>query len=231
MEFSRAMYNLNQSYGSGYLQYMDWKSLELAGVASQQLKQVFIDTAISLGRLTKEGKTASGELVTIANFGPTLKDKWADTAVMEAAFGKFAELSEAAYQLVQSGQYETAAEAIAVLSGQYSEIAEQAFKSAQQAKSFSEAIEATMDAVSSGWMKTFEIIIGDFEEATKFWTDVTELLWEVFASGAESRNEMLQAWKDLGGRDSMIEALWNLIDALSSIIKPIKEAFREIFPR
>ena len=230
MEFSRAMYNLNQSYGAGYLQYMDWKSLELAGIASQQLKQVFIDTAISMGRLSKKGRTASGELVTIANFGTTLKDKWADTAVMEAAFGKFAELSEAAYQLVQSGKYETAAEAIAALSGQYSELAEQAFKSAQQAKSFSEAIDATKDAVSSGWMKTFEIIIGDFEEATEFWTDVTEVLWEAFASGAESRNEMLQAWKDLGGRDSMIEALWNFIDALRSIIQPIKDAFREIFP-
>lgn len=230
MEFSRAMYNLNQSYGAGFLQYMDWKSLELAGVASQQLKQVFIDTAKSMGRLSKEGKTVSGELVTIANFGTTLKDKWADTAVMEAAFGKFAELSEAAYQLVQSGQYETAADAMAALSGQYSEIAEKAFKSAQQAKSLNEAIEATKDAVSSGWMKTFEIIIGDFEEATKFWTDVTGVLWEVFASGAESRNEMLQAWKDLGGRDSMIESLWNLIDALRSIIRPIKDAFHEIFP-
>lgn len=44
-EFSRSIYNLNQSYSAGYLQYMDWKSLELAGVASKQLKEVFIGTA------------------------------------------------------------------------------------------------------------------------------------------------------------------------------------------
>ena len=87
-EFSRAMYNLNQSYGSGNLQYMDWRSLELAGVAGQELKQIFIDTAISLGHLTKEGKTADGTLVTIGNFGTTLKDKWASTKVMEAGIWK-----------------------------------------------------------------------------------------------------------------------------------------------
>ena len=54
-EFSRAMYNLNQSYGSGNLQYMDWRSLELAGVAGKDLKQIFIDTAIELGRLNENG--------------------------------------------------------------------------------------------------------------------------------------------------------------------------------
>lgn len=229
-EFSRAMYNLNQSYGSGNLQYMDWRSLELAGVASQQLKEIFIDTGIALGKLDKNARTAKGELVTIGSFGTTLKDKWADTAVMEAAFGKFSELSEAAYELVQAGQFDTASEAMAHLSGKYSEIAEKAFKSAQQAKTFTEAIDATKDAVSSGWMNTFEIIFGNFEEATVFWTDVTNKLWEVFASGAESRNEILQEWKELGGRDAIIESFWNLVDAIEAVTAPIKEAFRELFP-
>ena len=148
---------------------------------------------------------------------------------MEAAFGKFSELSEAAYQLVQAGEYDTAAEAMAALSGQYSEVAEKAFKSAQQAKSFTEAIEATKDAVSSGWMRTFELIFGNIEEATTFWTDVTNVLWETFASGAEARNEMLSGWKDLGGRDSIIEALWNLVDAIGAVITPIKKLLEIYF--
>ena len=38
-EFSRVMYNLNQSYSLGYLQSLDWKSLEFAGAASKQLNQ------------------------------------------------------------------------------------------------------------------------------------------------------------------------------------------------
>ena len=74
-EFSRVMYNLNQSYGSGNLQYMDWRSLELAGVAGEQLKQVFIDTGKALGVLDKEGRTAKGTLVDIGTFGSTLQEK------------------------------------------------------------------------------------------------------------------------------------------------------------
>lgn len=222
-EFARSMYNLNQSYGSGNLQYMDWRSLELAGVASQELKQIFIDTGIAMGKI-KEGE------VTIGNFGTTLQKKWADTSVMEAAFGKFSELSEEAYRLVEAGQYDTASEAMEALSGQYSEVAEKAFKAAQQAKTFTEAIDATKDAVSTGWMKTMEIIFGNLEEATVLWTDVTNALWDIFASGAEARNEMLQGWKKLGGRTALIEAFSNAFEALGKIITPIKEAFRDIFP-
>lgn len=222
-EFSRSMYNLNQSYGAGNLQYIDWRSLELAGVASKELKQIFIDTGVAMGKI------AEGE-VTIGNFGTTLQKKWADTSVMEAAFGKFSELSEEAYRLVQAGEYDTATEAMEALSGQYSDVAEKAFKSAQQAKTFTEAIAATKDAVSTGWMKTMEIIFGNIEEATVLWTDVTNGLWDVFASGAEARNEMLQGWKDLGGRTALIEAFSNAFGALGKIITPIKEAFRDIFP-
>lgn len=190
-EFSRAIYNLNQSYSAGYLQYMDWKSLDLAGVSSKQLKQVFIDTAKALGKLDAEGRTAGGTLVELSNFGQTLQDKWADTEVMEAAFGKFSELTEAAYKAVRSGEYDTASEAITALADKYDEISVKAFASAQEAKSFTEAIEATKDAVSSGWMNTAELIFGNYDEAKKLWTDMANSLWDIFASGSESRNAIL----------------------------------------
>ena len=223
-EFSRSIYNLNQSYSAGHLQFMDWKSLELAGVASKELKQTFIDTAVELGKISE------GE-VTIANFGETLKDKWADQEVMEAAFGKFGEMTEKAYQMVQSGEVETASEAYAILAEKYDGVSITAAKAAQEAKTFGEAIDATKDAVSSGWMKTFELIFGNYEEAKVLWTDLANAMWDAFASGAEARNEMLQEWKDLGGRDALIESFWNVWEGIASVIKPIKEAFREIFPK
>ena len=190
-EFSRAIYNLNQSYSAGYLQYMDWKSLDLAGVSSKQLKQVFIDTAKALGKLDAQGRTTGGTLVELSNFGQTLQEKWADTEVMEAAFGKFSSLTEAAYEAVRSGKYDTASEAIAALADEYDEISVKAFTSAQEAKSFTEAIEATKDAVSSGWMNTAELLFGNYDEAKKLWTDMANSLWDIFASGSESRNAVL----------------------------------------
>ena len=190
-EFSRAIYNLNQSYSAGYLQYMDWKSLDLAGISSKQLKQVFIDTAKALGKLDAQGRTTGGTLVELSNFGQTLQEKWADTEVMEAAFGKFSALTEAAYEAVRSGEYDTASEAIAALADKYDEISVKAFTSAQEAKSFTEAIEATKDAVSSGWMNTAELLFGNYDEAKKLWTDMANSLWDIFASGSESRNAVL----------------------------------------
>ena len=234
-EFSRAIYNLNQSYGAGYLNYTDWRSLELAGVDSKTLKQVIIDTGVAMGKI-KKGK------VTVSNFSQTLKSKWADISVMEAAFGRFSELSQAAYELVKNGEVkltdgtifkadvETASDAIDLLADKFDSIASTAFMAAQEYKSFSDAISATKDAVSSGWMKTFDIIFGNLEESKELWTDVGDALWEVFAKGAKARNEMLQGWKDLGGRNSLIQSFWNVWESVGKIITPIKESFRDIFP-
>ena len=234
-EFSRAIYNLNQSYGAGYLNYTDWRSLELAGVDSKTLKQVIIDTGVAMGKI-KKGK------VTVSNFSQTLKSKWADISVMEAAFGRFSELSQAAYELVKNGEVkltdgtifkadvETASDAIDLLADKFDSIASTAFMAAQEYKSFSDAISATKDAVSSGWMKTFDIVFGNLEESKELWTDVGNALWEVFAKGAKARNEMLQGWKDLGGRNSLIQSFWNVWESVGKIITPIKESFRDIFP-
>lgn len=191
-DFSRVLYNLNQSYSGGFLNYMDWKSVELAGVASKELKQALIDAGIELGTLTKDGKTANGELVTIANLGRTLNQQWANTAVMEKAFGRFGSFAEEVYKLVEDGKVETASEGIARLSGKFDDLSEKAFKSAQEAKTFEEAIDATKDAVSSGWMKTFDLIFGNYEQAKVMWTDLANGLWDFFASSAETRNEVLE---------------------------------------
>lgn len=190
-EFQRVLYNLNQAYSSGYLQLMDWKSVENANVASAQLKQSFIDAAKALGILSEEGRTAKGTLVDISTFNMTLSEKWLSTEVMEKAFSGWSEYSDAVYDMVRSGQVDTASEAMERLSGKFSQNAETAFEAAQQAKSFNEAIDATKDAVSSNWARTWEIIFGNKEQATKLWTDLSEVLWDIFASGGEQRNALL----------------------------------------
>lgn len=73
-----------------------------------------------------------------------------------------------------------------------------AFKAAQEAKSFSEAVDATKDAVSSGWMETFDILFGNYEEAKGFWSDLAEEFWNMFAGGAAGRNNWLKSAFDSG---------------------------------
>jgi tape measure domain-containing protein len=115
------------------------------------------------------------------------------------------------------------------LSGEEYELGLASFKAAQEAKTFSEAIDATKDAVSTGWMTTFDTIFGNYEEAKVLWTDLANALWDVFAASGETRNAILAIWKDNGGRDDLIEAFWNLWDAVGSITAPVKEAAKEIF--
>ena len=239
-EFSRVMYNLNQSYSAGYLSLMDWKSVELAGASSKELKNILIDTAKQVGTLNKEGKTAAGTLVDISTFSSTLADKWATTEVMEKAFGYFNEMTEMAYKMVQSGQVETASEAYEILASKYDTVSLRAAKAAQEAKSFSETIAATKDAVSTNWMQTFEHIFGNKVEATKLWTAVTQELWEIFAAGGARRNEILAEWAQgtattireglQTGREALFDGIGSFYNNIKRLVTTTKTLWRDFFP-
>lgn len=189
-EFNRVIYNLNQSYSQGALTYMDWKSVMQAGANSKQLVETFIRAGEEAGTIKK------GE-VTVENFTDTLSKGWANRTVMENAFGYFDEMTQKAYEMIgtlddQGNTIDTASRAYEILSQQYDGVSLNAAKAAQEAKSFKEAIDSTKDAVSSGWMRTFEIIFGDYEQAKTLWTDVANGLWDIFAGGFEERNSLLE---------------------------------------
>lgn len=195
-EFSRVIYNLNQSYSGGALTLMDWKSVALAGVNSKALMETLIKTAEEMGKIKKD-------TITTANFTETLKDKWADTEVMEKAFGTFSAMTEEAYKLVEAGKFDTASAAYEFLSGQFDEIAERAAKSAQEAKTFKEAIASVKDAVSSKWTNIFTTMFGSYDEAKQTWTNLANDLWEIFAGPLDNLNALLgktfnSKWKTFG---------------------------------
>lgn len=226
---SRAMYNLSQSIGMGAVKLQDWKSIENANMATKEFKEIAIETAKALGVLTEEGETANGTLVTAQNFSSTLSDGWFTSDVLLAALDKYGNYSEEVYK-VASEEGITAADAMKKVSSETMELGAKAFKAAQEAKTFTDAINATKDAVSSGWSTTFETIFGNYEEAKTLWTDVANELYDIFAASAEGRNELLAQWKELGGRDLMIESLMNTLQILKNVISAVSEAFHDIFP-
>lgn len=189
-EFYRVMYNLNQSYSQGFLSLMDWKSVQGASANSKQLVETLIRAGEEAGTIKK------GE-VTIDNFTNTLSKKWANREVMENAFGYFDEMTQKAYEMIgtmdeEGNVIETATQAYDILSKKYDTVSLKAAMAGQQAKSLSEAIGATKDAVSSGWMRAFEIIIGDYDQAVELWSGVAEGLWSIFAGGFQARNDKLK---------------------------------------
>lgn len=79
-----------------------------------------------------------------------------------------------------------------------------AFEAGQQARTLKDAIDSVKDAVSTGWMNTFEYIFGDANKATELWTDVSEQLWDIFAGGGERRNNIL---------DTVMTSKWDKLTA------------------
>lgn len=182
---TRAMYNLSQAMGLGYVGLMDWKSIELANMATSEFKQQVIDTAVAMGKLNK------GQ-VTTQNFRESLKDKWFDNDVLLSVLGKYGDYTELVYNRVKETG-ELCAVAMDNVSRQmgdsYDKIGEKALRAAQEAKTFHEAIDATKDAVKSQWGTLFESAFGNYDEARVTFTNLANSLWTVFAEPLSNFNE------------------------------------------
>ena len=101
-----------------------------------------------------------------------------------------------------------------------------AFEAGQKARTFRDAIDSVKDAVSTGWMKTFEIIFGDAEKATELWTDLANTLWDIFAAGGEVRNTILKFALNFSKPwNSITEKLENV---KLGKIKEVSETFKSI---
>lgn len=190
-EASRAMYNLSQAIGVGAVKLMDWKSIENANMATKEFKETAIETAKALGELNAQGETAKGTAVTVENFSSTLSDAWFTSDVLLKTLNKYGEYADEVYT-VATEKGLTCAQAMEQVNGETMNLGERAFKAAQEAKTFTDAINSVKDAVSTGWANTFEIIFGNYEEAKKMWTDLANDLYDIFAGGTDDRNNFLE---------------------------------------
>lgn len=105
------------------------------------------------------------------------------------------------------------------------------FRAGQEYRSFADAIDATKDAVSTKWMKIFETLIGNIDAQKDLYSSIGEWFYEKFAAPLDEIQEVLNRWVDKGGRDTLWEGIRNITSAIGAFIKPIKQAFRDIFPK
>lgn len=207
-EAARAMYNLGQAIGAGHVKLMDWRSVELANMGTKEFKEQLIQTAVEMGTLKKSSdgtiKSLKGNVVNYKTFSQTLQDQWLTSKALTGTLARYAD--------------ETTA------------IGKKATKAATEVKTFSMMLETLAAAAGTGWTDTFEILFGNLPKATKLWTGITDAVGGFIGRSADSRNEMLQGWKELGGRKALIEGFINIFKAFGAILNPIGKAFREVFP-
>jgi len=229
-EASRAMYNFAQALGAGSVKLMDWKSIENANMATEDFKQTIIDTAIALGVLREGGITKRGTKVTAENFSSTLAEGWFNSDVLMESLKKYGNYATVLQEYMDEHGIDTASEAMAQLGDAGDELGFRAFKAGQEARSFADAINAVKDAVSTGWLQTFKLLVGNTDEATVLFTDLANSLWDVFAAGGEARNELLQKWIDKGGREEALQGIYDLLSGIWDLIQTISDAFFSMIP-
>ena len=232
---SRAMYQLSQAMGAGIMRKEDYKSIQNASMDTDEFRQKCLDAGVALGKLKKNADDTYTSLVnnkgsfTKSQFAEHLTDDaWFTSDVMMSVFQTYSSAVDQIYDYAEEKGI-TASQAISELGDKVDSFGLKAFKAAQEARTWGDAVDSVKDAVSTGWMNTFELIFGNQEEATQLWTDLANAMYDVFAGGAEARNEMLKEWKESGGRDDLIQSFWNIWDAMSKVTASIKEAFGEIF--
>lgn len=213
---STAMYQLSQAMASGTVKLMDWNSVVNAGMGGQVFQDALKETAKVHGVAIDDIIKKQG------SFRESLSEGWLTTEILTETLSKFTgDLSEE--QLKSMGY---TAEQIK----QIQELGKDANDAATKVKTFTQLWDTLKEAAQSGWSQTFRIIVGDFEEAKSMFTTVSDTLGEIIGKSAEARNDLLENWKILGGRDDLKESIANIFGGIVNIVKPIKEAFQEIFP-
>ena len=214
---STAMYQLSQAIAAGKVSLQDWDSVVKAGMGGQLFQDALTRTAEHFGT------NMDAMIEQYGSFRASLTEGgWLTTEVLTETLTQLSgAYSEA--DLIAQGYTEEQAKEI-------TKLAQTALDAATKVKTFTQLWDTLKEFVQSGWTQSWEIIIGDFEEAKELLTEVSNALGNMVNASAEARNKMLQDWKDLGGRTALIEAVRNAFEGVLSIIKPVKEAFREVFP-
>ena len=213
---STAMYQLSQAIASGRVNLEDWNSVVHAGMGGQVFQDALKRTAKAMGKTVDEAQTFRESLSSKDGNG------WLTSDVLLETLREFTgDMSEA--ELRAQGYTESQIQDIMAM-------AKTAQDAAVEVKTFTQLMGTLKEALGSGWAQTWKIIIGDFNEAKELFTGISNVLGGMINDSAEARNQMLQGWKDLGGRIDLIESFKNVATGLFDIFKAIGGAFRDIFP-
>ena len=244
-EASRAMYNFAQALSAGYVKLIDWRSIETANMATVEFKDTLLQTAVAMGTVKKDGddmykvltknmqgKTMDQAINTTKNFNDSLNYQWMTTGVLTQALEIYSkDVRDMTWE--EKKNYEQSLRKKGFTLEQvkaFEDLGIKATDAATKVRTFSQLFDAIKESIGSGWAMAFENVIGDLNEARDLLTDIKDIIDDVVTSAFDSLNGVLKSWKKEGGRDVLVEAFMNLVQAITNIVSPLKQVFQEIFP-
>lgn len=209
--------------------------------------------------IEKVGNYAGDANVTFQNFRSTLAAGWFTSDVLITALNKYGNFANdlnaaveatdrSATQLLRDiDAYkegalniedvmrgtELSAEEVndifAKLTSTENELGLKAFKAAQEAKTLSDALDATKDAASTAWLNIYELMFGDYLAAKGMWTDFANWLYDTFVSPTEFIFDTLEEFMG-NAPEYWNETLYAVPKAITKIIDAVNQAKKDIFP-
>ena len=189
LQASTAMYQLSQALAAGRVSLMDWNSVVNAGMGGEVFQTALKRTAENMGT------DVDALIEKYGSFRESLtRGEWLTADVLTETLTQLSGAYTEA-DLLAKGYTKSQAQEIL-------QLAETAVNAATKVKTFTQLFDTLGEALQSGWTQSWEIIIGDFDEAQAMLTKISETLGNVINESAESRNNLLMGglasgWKQL----------------------------------
>ena len=191
---SVAMYQLSQALATGTIKLQDWNSVVNAGMGGKVFQNALIQTAAVLdGAADDVAAWQAKNIDAFGSFRESLsRGAWLTSEVLTRTLEQFTMAAEEgsetweAYKksLMDTGYTEAQAESIL-------KMANTASDAATKVKTFTQLMDTLKESAQSGWAQSWEIIIGNFEEAKAVFTELSDLLGGFIGKTADQRNNFL----------------------------------------
>jgi len=99
---------------------------------------------------------------------------------------------------------------------------------AQNVTSFTKLMDTMKETVGSGWAVSWEHILGNKDQSTTLFTNISNGFGDIVGAMSDYRNEALQMWNEEGGREAVLKGLTNIVSGLGKVLAPVYESFKKI---
>lgn len=215
---SRAMYQLSQALAAGKMNLQDWNSVVNAGMGGKIFQNALARTAKDFGNSVAFDAIEAGE--TFRNLlNPKDYGDWLTSDVLIATLSKFTKTGAVEYLAelynisgdsikelqelgdttgyntdefnklalsLANGNQETAKYITDILS-----MADTATDAATEVKTLSQLWDTLKETAQSGWTQTWELIVGDFDQAKKLFSSLYSFFSGIIEKSSDFRNKLI----------------------------------------
>lgn len=208
---STAMYQLSQALASGTVKLMDWNSVVNAGMGGEVFQNALKRTA------TVMGTNVDALIEKYGSFRETLSSGWLTTDVLTETLNQFTLAAEEGTK--EWEEYKTSLKEKGYTEEQAVEIlkmANTATEAATKVKTFTQLWDVLKESAQSGWTQTWNMIIGDYEEAKNLLSPLADFLTGIINGFSEARNKVLEG--------ALGKSFKGLVNTVKECIDPVRKS-------